>query len=136
MRLFSRPDMSHSTPVIALHVSRFTSPGEDGVFALEDLQSPADRCKVACVILIGPNSIHELEAAHTEELPREFRRSVPELDISIHVYDLDPQWRFVRINKQKFLEGDQVAKDLTLEAITPGGLVLVYQGTAFQLAKP
>jgi general secretion pathway protein B len=70
------------------------------------------------------------------QLPREFRRSVPELDISIHVYDIDPHWRFVRINKQKFLEGDQVAKDLTLEAITPGGLVLVYQGTAFQLAKP
>jgi len=70
------------------------------------------------------------------QMPREFRRSVPDMDISVHVYDGDPHWRFVRINKQKFREGEQVAKDLTLEAITPGGLVMVYQGTVFQLPKP
>ena len=42
----------------------------------------------------------------------------------------------MRINKTKYREGDRVAKDLTLEAITPGGLVMDYQGTRFQLAKP
>ncbi len=70
------------------------------------------------------------------QLPRDMRRSLPELAISIHVYDNDPRWRFVRINKTKYREGDRLAKDLTLEAITPGGLVLDFQGTRFLLAKP
>jgi general secretion pathway protein B len=70
------------------------------------------------------------------ELPRKFRRKVPEIDIYLHVYATDPAGRFVRINRRNFRESDQVARGLTLETITPDGLVMVLRERRFQIAKP
>ncbi len=68
---------------------------------------------------------------HFKSMPRHFQLSVPEMKITLHVYDAIPARRFVRINRQKYFEGEQVASGLTLDAITPDGLVMSYDGQQF-----
>ena len=65
------------------------------------------------------------------QLPHEIQRAIPELPITVHVYDKDPRYRFVIMTRRKYREGDQLGRDLTLEAIAPGGLVLRFRGTRF-----
>ncbi len=65
------------------------------------------------------------------QLPDKIQRAIPELKITVHVYDQDPLYRFIIMGRRKYREGDRLGRNLTLEAIAPGGLVLRYQGTAF-----
>jgi general secretion pathway protein B len=70
------------------------------------------------------------------ELPRDFSLSVPEIRMSLHIYDPQASTRFVRVNKRKFREGDWVADGLLLEEITPEGAVFAFDGTRFRVERP
>ncbi len=61
--------------------------------------------------------------------------ALPDLRISVHVYAEVPTDRFVIIQRVQYREGDQLGKDLTLEAITPSGAVLRYQNTEFRINR-
>ena len=67
------------------------------------------------------------------QLPPEIQRAIPDLKITVHVYDQNPRYRFIIMQRRKYREGDQLGRDLSLEAIAPGGLVLRYQSTRFWL---
>lgn len=58
---------------------------------------------------------------------------LPDLSILVHVYGEEPRDRFVIIQNRKYREGDELADDLALEAITPSGAVLRYKDTAFRI---
>jgi len=60
---------------------------------------------------------------------------VPDLHIDIHVYSEAPQDRFVFINMSKHREQSQLSEGPVVEAITPQGVVLNYQGTSFFLPR-
>ena len=66
-----------------------------------------------------------------EQLSRELRAKMPQVTLSAHVFDPDPARRFARINKEKFREGDEVAQNLWLDAVTVQGIILSYDGTRF-----
>lgn len=70
-----------------------------------------------------------------EDLSLDFRSgfSMPRMDV--HVYDTDPQRRFVLIDLQKFREGDRLSNGAVIEKILPDGIELSYQGTRFHYAK-
>jgi general secretion pathway protein B len=70
-----------------------------------------------------------------DELSLDFRSrlSMPRMDV--HVYDPDPQRRFVLIDLQKFREGDRLPNGAVLEKILPDGIELSYQGTRFHYGK-
>jgi general secretion pathway protein B len=70
-----------------------------------------------------------------DDLPLDFRSgfSMPRMDV--HVYDPDPQRRFVLVDLQKFREGDQLPNGAMIEIILPDGIQLSYQGTRFHYGK-
>ncbi len=70
-----------------------------------------------------------------EDLSLEFRSGleIPRLDV--HVYDADPQRRFVLINLRKYRAGDRLESGAVIEEILPDGLQMSYQGTRFRYQK-
>lgn len=72
-------------------------------------------------------SIHEMRANGFAGLP--------ELHLDIHVYNSDPDDRFVFINMSKLREGSQLAEGPIVDEITPNGVVLRHQGQSFILPR-
>lgn len=67
------------------------------------------------------------------QLPPQATAGLPELNMELHVYAVDSGQRFVFINGQRLQEGGSTRDGVVIEAITPAGAVLRYQGTRFTL---
>lgn len=78
-----------------------------------------------------PRPAPQDELPTMRELSSAMRSALPKLPISVHVYSEEASGRFVIIGREKYREGDRLERELTLEAIAPGGIVLRYQDTAF-----
>ena len=59
--------------------------------------------------------------------------AVPETQVSLHVYDADPEKRFVFLNGQRLREGDVAANGLRVERIDADGVVLDHRGSDFKV---
>lgn len=59
--------------------------------------------------------------------------SVPPAELNMHVYDPNPLSRFVLLNGQRLREGEASREGLTVERITPEGVVLRFGNAAFAL---
>jgi len=66
------------------------------------------------------------------ELPVPVRTSLPEIKLSIRVYDPEPAKRFVILGRERYGEGDQIAEGVTLSEIRRDGVVLEYQDYRFR----
>jgi general secretion pathway protein B len=84
---------------------------------------------------LGASAPEPGEIPEWDELSLDFRSgfSMPRMDV--HVYDTDPQRRFVLVDLQKYREGEQLPNGAMIEAILPDGIQLSYQGTRFHYAK-
>jgi general secretion pathway protein B len=109
-------------------------PGED----LTGASAPAQTAHAPAVLgrAIGEldgngDTPRDADLPRYEQLSRELRAKMPQITLSAHVFDPDPARRFARINKEKFREGDEVARDLWLDAVTVQGIILSYDGTRF-----
>lgn len=70
---------------------------------------------------------------NVKDLPPDIRNGLPELKMSVHFFDTDPQGRFAIINNRTLKEGMAVTPGLKLETITATGVVLNAQGHRFLL---
>lgn len=68
-----------------------------------------------------------------QNLPEILRNSLPELKMTVHFYDEQPQLRFAIINDRNLKEGQLLRPELKLERITPEGAVFNYYGHQFLL---
>ena len=68
-----------------------------------------------------------------KELSATIKGSLPELKMTVHSYNEQPQSRFVVINNNTIREGQPMNADLKVEQITPNGVILNYQGHRFVL---
>ena len=59
--------------------------------------------------------------------------AVPEIQVSLHVYDADPAKRFVFLDGQRLREGDVAANGLRVERIDADGVVLDHRGSDFKV---
>jgi general secretion pathway protein B len=66
-----------------------------------------------------------------EQLPLSIQQELPQMTISLHAYSSKPANRLVSINNQLLHEGDSPAPGVTLEAITPDGMILSYKEYRF-----
>jgi hypothetical protein len=57
------------------------------------------------------------------------------LRINVHVYDNNPAARFVLIDMHRYREGEAIDGGLTLERITPDGVVLRKGDERFQVGR-
>ncbi|TVQ36543.1 MAG: hypothetical protein EA370_08085 [Wenzhouxiangella sp.] len=67
------------------------------------------------------------------ELPLSIRRSLPDLRLSIHVYSTDEAQRFVLVNGERFVVGDQLGDGARLVDIRREGAVVDFRDYRFLL---
>lgn len=70
----------------------------------------------------------------TDEDLRQSGVTVPELRLSLHVYDKNAANRFVLLNSSRLYEGQETPDGVRVERILPGGVILSWRGRRFQLA--
>ncbi|MEA3468635.1 MAG: general secretion pathway protein GspB, partial [Thermodesulfobacteriota bacterium] len=68
-----------------------------------------------------------------EDLPFVVRAGIPDLTFAGHVYADDAQKRMIIINNRIVREGDLITNGLSLEQISPNGVVLLYETTVFRV---
>lgn len=69
------------------------------------------------------------------ELAYEQRQAVMPLRLDVHVYDPDPQRRFIMINGKTLVGGTEIKPGLRIREILREGVVLDWQGEAFLLTS-
>lgn len=67
------------------------------------------------------------------ELPFATRKDLPPLQISMHVYADDPKQRFVVIDGESYVEGDELGEGLAVREIRADGVVLEVGGKPYLL---
>lgn len=60
---------------------------------------------------------------------------LPDMHLDIHVYSGNPADRFVFVNMSKYKENATLTEGPVVSEITPDGVILRYQGTAFLLPR-
>jgi general secretion pathway protein B len=66
------------------------------------------------------------------ELPPQIQQEIPAMTVQLHSYSGKPGERLVYINSTRLREGDSLMPGLTLEQITPDGMIFSYKGYRFQ----
>jgi len=89
--------------------------------------------------IIKPRQNSPAEAANQDiqgipQLPESTQQALPAINIAGHIYAEAPASRMVMINGRITHEGDAIASGLTLEAITPDGIILMFRGTRFHMS--
>ncbi len=69
------------------------------------------------------------------ELQLANRIAVSPMHVDVHVFNEDPQRRFVLINTRKYKEGERMTEGPLLESIRRDGVVLYYRGQRFLLPR-
>jgi general secretion pathway protein B len=80
---------------------------------------------------VSSKAAPSMSAQPYSELPFSFRKSLPELRLSMHVYMAEPAQRFVILNDSRIGEGDKTNDDVYVREIRPDGAVLEFQGQRF-----
>ena len=75
------------------------------------------------------------ELPSLEELQIQGRFDLPPLHLDLHVYNETPAQRFVSINMNKYRENETLREGPRVREITPEGVILEYQDTAFALLQ-
>ena len=68
---------------------------------------------------------------HQRQLPYDVQDTLPDMNISVHMYSANPSSRLVRINNTIYHEGDLIDSELKLEQITPDGLIMTIRDERF-----
>ncbi|MFZ2403494.1 MAG: general secretion pathway protein GspB [Methylobacter sp.] len=70
------------------------------------------------------------------DLPFEFRQTLPKFTVNVFVYSRQPEERFVMIDMVKYKAGQQIKDAMVLKEILPDSLVVVYQNKVFKIKRP
>ncbi|MGZ8180384.1 MAG: general secretion pathway protein GspB [Methylobacter sp.] len=70
------------------------------------------------------------------DLPFEFRQTLPKFTVNVFVYSQQPEERFVMIDMVKYKAGQQIKDTMVLKEILPDSLVVVYQNKTFKIKRP
>lgn len=69
------------------------------------------------------------------QLPYNVRKELPELKLSMHVYSATPAQRFVVLNGNRQVEGDELGGEVSIAEIRSDGVVLIYHGQRFLVPR-
>ena len=62
-------------------------------------------------------------------------QGIPVIEISSHIYSSLPEKRSIVVNNQRLQEGDGIAPGITIERITPKGMVIRYQNNLLSVDR-
>ena len=94
--------------------------------ALASLTPPAEES-------LEPWTPERSEFMRQWELPLSVRRDLPDLRLSIHVFSPQPQDRFVLINGERRIEGDDLGRGVSLVEIRRDGALVRFREYSFLL---
>ena len=97
------------------------SPADDRV--------PSDQNNAAHGTTGGGNKIYMMN-----ELPQSVLSSLPDLSLSLHLYNADPSSRLINVKGKTLREGQELSAGLRLEEIRPGGAVFSFQNYRFEVS--
>ncbi len=118
----------HETPALAQSESHASEAPADAVVQREPAVAPAEAKELA-----GPADAGQGKRVMAlNELPASIQQEIPTISISFHVYSSKPKDRRVMINGEMLGQGEQSASGLSLEEITPDGVILGYKGYRFR----
>jgi len=66
-------------------------------------------------------------------LPLETQAAIPPLELNVHTYAQSSDERMVLINMKRYAEGDRLREGPLIDAITPTGVVLIFNDQRFRL---
>lgn len=72
------------------------------------------------------------ETLTLRDLPLSVREELPEMRVLLHMYSPRREKRFVTINDRTLQEGESPAPGVTLDEITPDGMILSFKGYRFR----
>lgn len=121
------PPAARETPPVTPKTGGTVTRAEQPLDAAPVPESPAPAAQAATPPPAKPAS----GLPYWDELPLEFRSGFTVPRIDVHVYDTDPQRRFILVDLKKYREGDRLASGAQLEKITPEGLQLSFRGKQF-----
>ena len=81
----------------------------------------------------GVPAVHGAELPTLRELPPEVRNNLPPIQIIAHAYAQMSSKRMVIINMKRYGEGDRMREGPLIDAITPTGVLLTFEGRQFQV---
>ncbi|HEY8037287.1 MAG TPA: general secretion pathway protein GspB [Methylobacter sp.] len=70
------------------------------------------------------------------DLPKEFRQTLPKFTINVFVYSQAPEERFIMIDMVKYKTGQQIKDAMLLKEILPDSFVVDYQNRTFKIRRP
>lgn len=130
-RTIAPVDLSRQAPAAPLH-----SQGEARTLtavATEPPGDPADSPLLAAedVLMSGPT------VTPLRDMPPGYRADFPSLNVDVHVYNDEPERRFVLLNLRRYREGQTLSEGPKLIEIQPDGIVFDFRGERIlmQLAR-
>lgn len=99
--------------------------------------TPMPTTPIAAETLASPTkSINSTTTAATRDDLLARGANLPTTDLNMHVYDANPQLRFILLNGQRLREGESSREGLAVERITPEGVVLRFGNQTFAVNLP
>lgn len=99
--------------------------------------TPMPTTPIAAETLASPTkSINSTTTAATRDDLLARVANLPTTDLNMHVYDANPQLRFILLNGQRLREGESSREGLAVERITPEGVVLRFGNQTFAVNLP
>ena len=76
---------------------------------------------------------NEVDYPELRELPYSLQQEIPDINISVHIYNENSDARKARINGRLYYEGQDIDNDLTIEEIAVNAIIFNYAGTLFKV---
>ncbi|MEQ1437791.1 general secretion pathway protein GspB [Fontimonas sp. SYSU GA230001] len=69
-----------------------------------------------------------LDAPQLDEMPADYRRRFPDIQVQVHVHDADPARRWIMVDGRRYAEGSVLAQGPRVAEILADGLILEFDG--------
>ena len=96
---------------------------------LDAKSSPAG---IPNTILAPENDLHEVDIFSADPV---VSQGIPVIEISSHIYSSLAEKRSIVVNNQRLQEGDGIAPGITIERITPKGMVIRYKNNLLSVDR-
>ncbi|MFK8026532.1 MAG: general secretion pathway protein GspB [Gammaproteobacteria bacterium] len=77
--------------------------------------------------------VENTNVPHFNELPYPLQQRIPDISISVHIYNVVKNARKVRVNGRLLHQGDAVNDGLIIQEITTYGVIFNYEGELFKM---
>ncbi|MCK5889132.1 MAG: general secretion pathway protein GspB [Methylococcales bacterium] len=138
---FPLPVLAEPSSTVDLASSVVSNEVQDGnMLKMFRGQKPLPTEPIAPSSAAGKKPTTQAKASTNDEpflltLPRDFRRSVPPLNINVFYYSAIEDERFIMVSMKKFQANDEIAEGMYLEEIREHSIVVSYDEKRFQIQR-